>query len=374
MQNHHRTRPSLGRAWTIAVTALAVGAAVFLVTGAMGRPSTPSVPAALDAPSGLSGDDLHAWCVGRLDSGTDGLSTADVGWLQACADASAPIGDVTPSPSTTTTPPGSPTTPPSGSTSAPTPPSATTPVSGGCLAKPSACGFPDATNTGVPAGKALTAHSGDVIINQPGFVMDGWNLTGCVEIMASNVVIRNSHIRCDGAFGVHNDTRNSATNVLIQDTEIDCGNSSGTAVAGHNITSVRLNVHGCENGFAGDDNTAVKDSYVWGFYNSGTGHTDGVQTGGHNVLIQHDTIVNADPAGTSAIITDPSQVVNLTITGNLLSSTGSYHVLYCPRYTASGVVITNNRFGQHDYVYCDVTASIWSGNVLDSTGATLSAS
>src|SRR5262249_21194311 len=70
-------------------------------------------------------------------------------------------------------------------TPTPTPP----PVTGKC-APPnySACGYPDATNTGVPAGTTLTNVSGDCVrITTPNTVINGQHITGCIQVEANNV-------------------------------------------------------------------------------------------------------------------------------------------------------------------------------------------
>ncbi|HLI32035.1 MAG TPA: hypothetical protein VKU89_04755, partial [Solirubrobacteraceae bacterium] len=40
-----------------------------------------------------------------------------------------------------------------------------------CVVLPSACGYPDQSNTGVPAGTTLTPASGEVVVRTPGSVV-----------------------------------------------------------------------------------------------------------------------------------------------------------------------------------------------------------
>src|ERR1700754_4603683 len=63
----------------------------------------------------------------------------------------------------------------------------------GCFAKPSSCGYPDATNTGVPAGTSLTPSSSRTITTN-GTVINGLEITGTVTVAADNVTIKNSKI------------------------------------------------------------------------------------------------------------------------------------------------------------------------------------
>ena len=63
----------------------------------------------------------------------------------------------------------------------------------------------------------------------------------------------------------------------LEDTEIDCRNTNGTAVGEANVTARRLNIHGCENGFDMNQNVTVEDSYIHDLYNGGSAHMDGIQ-------------------------------------------------------------------------------------------------
>ena len=66
---------------------------------------------------------------------------------------------------------------------------------------PSPPRFPDASNTGVPAGTTLVGYSGPTTISTPGTVIDGRTL-GCVRVTAPGVVIRNSRLSCAGSYVV----------------------------------------------------------------------------------------------------------------------------------------------------------------------------
>jgi len=54
---------------------------------------------------------------------------------------------------------------------------------------------PGPENTGPPADISLKL-TGGVDITEDGTVIDGWDMLGCVQGYAGNVVIRNSRIRC----------------------------------------------------------------------------------------------------------------------------------------------------------------------------------
>jgi hypothetical protein len=278
---------------------------------------------------------------------------ADQSWLSQCVHALTP-------------PTAPPTAPPSSSGPSPTTPAAS----------PTEAGFPGASNTGVPAGVSLTEKSGDMTITADNTVIEGIDLTGCIVNNAANVVIKNSRIHCQGAYGIFNDYR-LATNSGFQvvDSEIDCmGQGGSTGISGHTMTVLRADIHSCENGLDMQEHSAVFDSYIHDLSLVGAGHTDGIQSGYPYVQIQHNTIWNNTLGGTSSIIdSGPS---NVTITDNRLIDDGGSYVLYCPSPgTTENFLVTNNRFyyanayGYSDH--CNLPGVTWSGNVNDSTGLTI---
>jgi hypothetical protein len=369
MTHHSRQTFALSR------RQLAVGfAALALLVGAISL-SAPHGEQPVDSTSALS---VQQECQAAL--GYAARTNADIQWLNACVNALTPpmpaaTGGPTPAPSGSPAPPT--TSPvPTPSTASPTPsPSSTQAVTGaGCLAQPSSCGYPDATNTGVPAGTTLTPKSGDMQITQAGTVIDGIDLTGCITIWAPNVTIKRSKIRCDGPYGIFSYARNySGGGLQITDVEVDCMGTPTTGIASYGFTATRVNVHGCVNGFAIDSGDVVQDSYVHDLYtaNASTDHSDGLQIPGGSTTVRHNTIINSSPGGTSAIIMAQTGVSNLTIDNNLLSGGG--FTLYCPRQSGTNVQVTNNRFGTFGYgasIGCSVGAdlAVWANNVYDSNG------
>jgi hypothetical protein len=182
-----------------------------------------------------------------------------------------------PSPSASVSPSASPV--PSGSpTVSPMPPSSPSPTPGPVAA------WPDASNTGVPPGTVLTAVNGDVTVTVANTTIDAKDIHGCVEVRAPGVTLKRSKVHCMSVAVASFDGVYTGTPLTIEDSEIDCLNSGGTAVGDTNVTARRLNVHGCENGFDIDANVTVQDSYIHDLYNSAQAHTDGIQlASGHFV-------------------------------------------------------------------------------------------
>ena len=251
-------------------------------------------------------------------------------------------------------------------------------------------GFPGEDNTGVPPGTTLSAYTGPEKITTPNTVVDG-KIVGCIEVSAPGVVIRNSKISCNGFVAVASfDGAYVGTPLLLEDSEIDCQNTSGTGISSANITARRLNVHGCENGFSISQNVTVEDSYIHDMYNSSEAHTDGIQMDtGHfvngqlvsgvvNITIRHNTIygMGADGSfGTSAIIDHSFAAnTNILIDSNLLA--GGAVALYCSiGFTGTNYVVTNNHFSTkfkstvgYYGISSDCSDQTQSGNVIHQTG------
>lgn len=253
-------------------------------------------------------------------------------------------------------------------------PPATSPAtaSANCAAKPRACGFPDATTTGVPAGTTLTMVNGGLTVTEPGTVVESKDIRGCVTVKAPNVTIRRSKVTCSNFAAITSwREQYEGGGLLVEDVEIDCQKSNGTGVGSYGFVARRLNIHGCENGFDIDDTSTVEDSFLHDFYEGDTGHADGIQmAGGSHITIRHNTIFIV--GGTSAIISHPDRNSDVLIIGNLLA--GGAYTLYCPEKTSTAVRVIDNRFSTHFYAKggaygpwtdCEKVAEL-RGNVWDS--------
>lgn len=286
------------------------------------------------------------------------------------------------SPTPTAVPTTAPPTTPAPTTAPPTtaPPTTPPPTTGpqlNCAPQPSACGYPDATNTGVPAGTALTVVTGDQTIRTAGTVLDGKDIRGCVKVAAANVTIKRSKITCSNAWVVRSYRDDyTAGGLLLEDVTISCGQSQGTGVASYGFVARRVDVSGCENGFAIDNDVTVEDSYVHDLYIGTAGHTDGAQmAGGAHITMRQNTILNPNDGGTSAIIMNATGESDVLIANNLMA--GGAFTLYCPKTSSSNVRVLGNRFsrlykpkgGEYGpWVYCSQVAQV-AGNVWDDTGA-----
>jgi hypothetical protein len=224
--------------------------------------------------------------------------------------------------------------------------------------------YPDASCTGVPTGTALTVVSGGMTINTDGTIVDGKDIHGCVVVNAKDVTIRNSKITCPSNQSniavLTEDHGYVGSRLLVEDSEVSCGNTNGTAFSEANLTARRLNVHGCENGFDVNQYMIIEDNYIHDLYDDAVAHTDGIQfatghfingnqlvSGASNVTITHNSIL---VHGTSAIITGRSGTdENVLIQSNLFA--GGAFTLYCEQLGTKGINyrVINNHFSTMFY-------------------------
>lgn len=265
--------------------------------------------------------------------------------------------------------------PPSGPASPSASPQRFSPAQTGCTADPHACGFPDATNTGVPPGKALQAVPGQVS-SGPGWrynaasqqvevtgrhaVLSGLSIRGNLDISASQVTIKDDKVVAGGPYGIS--LRNTA-DVTIEHCTVSginltsgrigaaiadlYGDSTGTVIRADNIFAFKTAVQLSSGLVAG--NYMHDPGYIAG------DHTNGVLANGGTepLMIYHNTILN-DLSQTDAISVDtmqvPGPVANKTIEDNLLAG-GGYPIYGGTAFghRTSHIVIKDNRFGQGYY-------------------------
>ncbi|HET9051068.1 MAG TPA: hypothetical protein VFO60_05155 [Candidatus Dormibacteraeota bacterium] len=287
------------------------------------------------------------------------------------------------------------------STGAAPPPASTT----GCLARPSACGYPDATTTGVPAGVTLTPFTcpwalewGACPVRTNNYVFQNMDDNGIgFDVYATGVVFKNMaiHDTPDGTLGIafHDGASGVVTHSSISNVD--------KAVWGSNWTADHLNIWGTRGTAAVETNcdgssacplstqrTTLSDSFIHTFACPVGQHCSGFRTffnfanitATHNTILTDNTIANAGPYDAVNLTNENNAgpVTNWTIVNNLMDG-GSWtvYLLQChdePGCTAtsSGVTLQGNRLGVPEYgpILSDIPNAAFScsGNVYDATG------
>jgi hypothetical protein len=278
-----------------------------------------------------------------------------------------------------------------------------------CAAKPSACGYPDATNTGVPAGTTLKTVPGQIssgpgwtwnaatsvlAVTGSGTVLTGLYIPGNLEIDASNVTIKDVQVVTGGNFGI---SLRHTTGVTIENSTISGQNATtgrvGSAIDDVYSDSTGITITDC-NIYSFKTGIQVQTGMITGNYLHDPGYVAGDHTngffvnGGTEPMTIEDNTVFDSLNQTDAISLDASAagtpVANKTIENNFLAG-GSYTIYGGDSLgnTLSSVLFEGNRFGQLYYAtsgqygpvaYFTATGTggnVWSGNFYDTTGATI---
>jgi hypothetical protein len=295
-------------------------------------------------------------------------------------------------------PPSTATPTPISSTTAPahsTPPASSPPSAPGssrnlknCASVPSQCGYPDATNTGVPRGVTLRP-SGSVAASHNGQVIDGLDITGEINVTADNVVVRNTRVTGGGDWVVI--VRPGVDNLTIEDSELRTPPGTPQDIACVlNIGDakpriIRVNIHSCSAGVSSGGGI-VQDSYIHDMAQKpGLSHDVGVASNGTGgMTITHNTIFNQlEQTAAIAFYQDFDVQRNNLVQDNLLAGGG-----YClyggkgDKGSTSSIRFINNRLSRKyndNCGYYGVIASwsendpgnVWSGNYWDDSLATV---
>lgn len=242
---------------------------------------------------------------------------------------------------------------------------------------------PGPTNTG-PTNPERLVKTNTFTVTKDGAVIENVDVTGYINIKASNVTIRN--FRVTAARDTYYPIRifDGFTNVVLEDGEI---NGSGVALAnilGVNYTARRLNIHHSgADGLKGISNTNVEKCWIHHLGMMLGAHADGIQIsrGSNFRIVGNNFDMPIDEPGTLSNATvfikpDLGNIENVLIDGNWLNG-GNYTIysvdlvsLGVVKNTTKNVVITNNRFGRkYKYGIKNVKPdTVWKDNVWDDDG------
>lgn len=218
-------------------------------------------------------------------------------------------------------------------------------------------GFPNAANTGVPAGVELTDYAGPCDFRTAGQVVDGKRVTcGGIQVYAENVTFRNSVINSAIM------TSGAGASVTVEDSNVNAGETSWGAVGGSNLTVKRSEITGGQHSVRCGSNCRVEDSYLHSQYNdpNDSYHNNAfLSNGGSGMLLRHNTvfcspILNANDGGCTADISffgDFEAITDVTVDANYFQATDGG---YCGTFgynpgkpfgaNPTSIVVTNNVF------------------------------
>jgi hypothetical protein len=265
----------------------------------------------------------------------------------------------------------------------------------GCIDDPSACGYPDATNTGVPAGTALAKQSQNITVGNSGTTIKDVALEGAISVEADNTKIEDSEITVDGTQTCGKSCggrgiwiKPGVTGTLIKNVTCHGGAPTGENVTQYCVMSndsattiEALHAYYCTECLAGPMN--VSNSFI-----DETGaqipeeHYEDIYYGGGSgpLVVNHNTMLN--PNGQTAVVfasVDFGDQTTLSITNNLMAGGG--YMLYGGVSGSGGkvlgpVTVTGNRFSRKYYPeggyygvasYFENSVTSWSANIWDET-------
>lgn len=213
--------------------------------------------------------------------------------------------------------------------------------------------FPSAATTGVPAGTPLRTVTGDVVVTQPGTVLDGLDVVGCLTVKAADVVVRRTRIRCTSPhYAIR--VRDGGRNLLVQDSEIDGRGVVGVAVCCVDYTLHRVDIHSVIDGPRLGSRTTVLRSWIHDLARAPGSHNDALQsTGASDVLVRGNTLQawsakTQDPFNAALMLgteTSPS-TTRMVVEDNYMDG-GNYTVNIRKDGNYDGVVLRRNVFGRN---------------------------
>lgn len=251
--------------------------------------------------------------------------------------------------------------------------------------------WPGYSNTGVPASDmSHLTPSATITVTQPGAVINGLDVHGCILVRANNVTIENTRVTgsCQ-ASRLNIDTGSEDfTGILIKDVEIDGMDSRAGAGVGYSgYTCLRCNVHRVGQGLVATHNVTIQDSWVHDLYYSDGQHIEAVlSNGGSKILLLHNSLDAPPSAGTTAAVSlfgDFATISDVMVKDNLLNAGGGY-CLYAGSQrgkaypNASDITVSGNTFGTKYNPKCGYAGPVadwapgqgntWSNNVWEGTG------
>jgi hypothetical protein len=289
--------------------------------------------------------------------------------LAATDDSGAPAASVTPPPS-----PSAPSAPSSPGTSPLPAASSLLPI----VSDPGSSAptvWPNATNTGVPASLvgSLTKQ-GRLVVKTNGAHYTHLDITDCVDVEASNVVITQSIIHCSrGAAAVR--VLPPATNLLLDQVEISGGGHSSACVSFESFTVERSNLHDCVDGIDFSSNVTVSGDYIHDLSRGRSTHNDSLQTlGGSNDVIKDNTlqayrVSTRDPMNSAIQTGHLNEALSHVLVADNYMDGGNYTVnagsTSTDGYPIKDYVFTGNVFGR-DFRYGPVQA-VGAGTTFDAS-------
>ena len=253
--------------------------------------------------------------------------------------------------------------------------------------------WPNASNTGIPAGTTLTVYTGSNQTVSDGQVFDGFEFPNRIYVNHSGVIFRNCRLTGDQYYAIYatvpgKTTPQGGVNLTVE----NCDITSGVLLV-DGFTGRRNHIHAAigktmDDGWSlSASNILLEDNLIDGLVGEPGAHLDGIQAmGGDNIVIRHNWIEAVSPPITggggvnAAIFFSPAAAfgnranTNIVVENNMLIEEAGYYPL---RIEAQGtVVVRHNRWRRgHLGTPCHLVNTIlttWEDNAYED-GAVIAA-
>lgn len=240
----------------------------------------------------------------------------------------------------------------------------------------------DTALTGVPAGSRLTVSRG-LSITEPGTVIEGLDVRGCIDVLADDVTVRNTRVRCtdpDRVMVVR--VGEGARRLVIESSELDGGGKVDIGIGWGDYTLRRVDVHGVVDGARFGHRVTVEESWIHDMARIGSLHPDALQTTSATDVVIRGNVLDPTRRGddggedlnNAALMlgseTGTQEVRDVLVEHNRLDG-GNYSLNVRGDITAESLVIRDNVFGdgaRYGPVIGPSSVPLGDGNVMVSGG------
>ncbi len=246
-----------------------------------------------------------------------------------------------------------------------------------CFSAPSACGYPDPTNTGVPAGTKLTA-SGSITASTAGQTISARDVTGKINVTANNVTIQNTRVTQTGTCGTVNTCGNSAIQInegvsgtVIRNVETRTvfGDTCEQDIRDQSEGLVTIEdsyLHACDSNLIDYGNVRMVDTFGLSKIDISSDHVENIYFADSTLSVVHSTLFN--PVEQTAVIfgdvnggSGGTCQNHLTVETSLLAG-GGYTLYPCGNGTSAGSStwsVTNTHFARCLTATHEVSGGHW---------------
>jgi Right handed beta helix region len=250
-------------------------------------------------------------------------------------------------------------------------------------------GWPNAGNTGVPAGHKLSS-SGAVRVTRAGAVIDGLDVHGDISVEANNVTIRNSRIVAAGTWAIIQ--RSGFSGLTVEDCDIHGDGvhqmQFGIFNIGGSLTIARNDISVISDGIS-TSNGLIVDNYLHDPKLFPGDHVDMIQSdsgpsGGGSLTVRHNTLINTlEQTSALALFQDFGVQHDALIENNLMAGGGyalyggagakgkSYNIRVINNVFSRTVFQNSGYWGPAAYWDASGSGNVWQSNVWADTGAAI---